>query len=68
MNTYDVTISFELPAESEQDAIDFARELLEGMEQYDQLPYWYITGASELPSDEHFERLALGETPLDSQK
>lgn len=64
MTTYDVSVSFELPAESEQAAIDFARELLEGLEQYDQLPYWYITAAEPLaePDEAYRSRIENGET------
>jgi hypothetical protein len=64
MKSYDVSVSFELPAESEQAAIDYARDLLEGLEQYDQLPYWYITAAEPVvePDEAHRARLKNGET------
>jgi hypothetical protein len=64
MQTFDVSVSFELPAESEQAAIDFARELLEGLEQYDQLPYWYITAAEPVsePDEAYHARIEGGET------
>ena len=64
MKNYDVSVSFEIPAESEQDAIDAARELVEGLEQYDQLPYWYIIAANQLtePDQAHRDRLENGET------
>lgn len=64
MQTFDVSVSFELPAECEQDAIDFARELLEGLEQYDQLPYWYITAAEPVmePDEAYRSRIENGET------
>lgn len=64
MKSYDVSVSFEVPAECEQAAIDYARELLEGLEQYDQLPYWYINDAEELlePDEAHRSRIENGET------
>lgn len=64
MKTYDVSVCFELPAENEQEAMDMMADILAGMEQYDQLPYWYINDAEPLlePDVTHQARVTEGET------
>jgi hypothetical protein len=66
--THEVTVSFTLRAMDEEHAMNIMEIILTELEEYDQIPEWWVKDATEaMTPDEIYEgRIAEGETsPLD---
>jgi hypothetical protein len=63
MKNYDVTVRFTIPAMNEEHAMDLIEYMLKDMEEYDQLPEWWIDGGKCAEPDALYHaRIAEGET------